>query len=144
MTKPLKPLTQMQYNFCSNYIKNGFNVKQAALDAGYSDYYARTKANYLIEIPSIRTRVERAYQKAESNLGMDWQWKLKKLKRVIDAYIPDEGEIALNTFETSVAIKALAELNKMQGDYAPDKRISMTVDATQGRLIEARKQYKDY
>lgn len=142
MSKLVKPLTQMQYKFCSNYIKNGFNVKQAAIDAGYSEHYARTKANYLIDLPAIRTRVETAYKQAQDRLGLDWQWKLKKLERVINEFIPNEG--SLNSRKARVGLQALAELNKMQGDYAPDKRISMTVDATQGRLLEARKQYKDY
>ena len=144
MRKNHNLLTQKQYNFCSSYIKNGFNAYQAAIEAGYSHHYANTKAPMLLKLEPIKERIEKAYQVAEDKLGISWQWKLKKLKRVIEAYIPDDPEANLNTFETTVGLKALAELNKMQGDYAPDKRISMTVDATQGRLLEARKQYKDY
>lgn len=144
MTKQKPILTQKQYNFCSSYIKNGFNAYQAAIEAGYSHNYANVKSALLLKHPVIKERITRAYDKAELQLGMDWQWKLKKLQRVIDAFIPDDLGKKLNTFETGIALKAIAELNKMHGDYAPDKRISMTVDATQGKLLEARKQYKEY
>jgi phage terminase small subunit len=144
MTKQRTILTQKQYNFCSSYIKNGFNAYQAAINAGYSHNYANVKAPMLLQHPIIKQRIEKAYTKAEDQLGMDWQWKLRKLKRVIDTFIPDDDTTKLNTFETGIALKAIAELNKMHGDYAPDKRISMTVDATQSKLLEARKQYKEY
>ena len=144
MSKQRPLLTQKQFDFCSSYIKNGFNAYQAALSAGYTHNYANVKAPLLLQHPIIKARIEKAYDKTENQLGLDWQWKLKKLQRVINEFIPDDSTKRLNTFETGIALKAIAELNKMHGDYAPDKRISMTVDATQSKLLEARQQYKEY
>ena len=141
--KIVKP-TQMQHDFCSAYIKNGFNAKQAALTAGYSHSYAHVKAIQLLDKPEIKARVESAYKMAERKLGLDWEWKLKKLKRIITEIIPDDETSPIKLGAVREAIKAIAELNKMAGDYAPEKRLSMTVDATQHKLDEVKKQYKEY
>lgn len=144
MTQKIKPLSQMQYNFCSAYIRNGFNGYQAAITAGYTKKSALVHAHKLLEKPLIKEKVMTAYQKAEAQLGIDFLWKLTKLKRVVEQCIPDDETKKLKPLYMRVGLQALGELNKMQGDYAPEKRLSMTVDATQAKLLEARKQYKDY
>lgn len=140
----LKPLTEKQYSFVTNYIKNGFNAYQAARDAGYSEYFARTKTLTLVEHPNIKHRIEKAFQKVEQRIEVSFDWRINKLKRLIDAIIPDDTTKAINVRQGKTAIAAMAELNKMFGDYAPDKRLSVTVDATKERLQEARRQYEEY
>lgn len=141
-------LTQKQYDFTVNYIKNGFNAYQAALEAGYSDNYARFKAPGLINHPSINNRITKAYQQVEieerRTLCMTIRDKAKVLDRIIRAVVPLDESQPVNMKFANEAIKAISELNKMQGDYAPDKRLSITVDATKDRLLEARKQYEEY
>lgn len=141
-------LTQKQYDFTLNYIKNGFNAYQAAIDAGYSHNYARFKAPSLIHNPVINQRVTKAYQTIEMQqmkaICMSMQDKVKVLDRIIRAVIPlDETEpVKLDYMKD--AIRAISELNKMSGDYAPDKRLSITVDATKEKLKEVRKIYDEY
>ena len=141
-------LTQKQYDFTLNYIKNGFNAYQAALDAGYSASYAKFKSHTLIHNPVINQRVTKAYQTIEmqqmKTLCMSIQDKAKVLDRIIRAVIPlDETEpVKLDYMKD--AIRAISELNKMAGDYAPDKRLSITVDATKEKLKEVRKIYDEY
>ena len=146
--KATKPLTEMQYNFVTNYIKNGFNAYQAAISAGYSHDYANSTIPRMLEQPNIKPRIEKAMAKAEdkliNHLGLTYEWKAKKLKRVIEEFIPEDKTIKLNASQTKVGLSALAELNKMQGDYAPDKRLSVTVDATKEKLEEIKKQYEEY
>lgn len=142
-----KTLTEMQHNFVINYIKNGFNIKQAALAAGYSESFAHVHSHKLIAHPVIKEKIENAYRIIESGhnrvLCMTLYDKAKVLTDIIEDILnKDEGEPKRHLY--NVAINAVKELNKMQGDYAPDKRLNVTVDATKERLEEARRQYKEF
>lgn len=144
----MNQLTQRQHDFVINYIKNGFNVYQAAIDAGYSPSFAKSRSGELIHHPIINEKISKAYQAEEmknmKEICMSMVDKAKVLDRIIRAVVPLDPNEPVNMKYASEAIKAVAELNKMQGDYAPDKRLSITVDATKERLIEARKQYDEY
>ena len=137
-------LTQKQREFCTNYVGNGLNIYKAALEAGYSHKYSRVLAPKLLDHPLIKERITKAFNNAEERLTLTWEWKLKKLKRVIDTYIPDDSSQELIQSNVKVGLIALAELNNMQGDYAPVKRLSMTVDATKNKLEEVRRIYEEY
>jgi phage terminase small subunit len=144
--KSTKPLSQRQYDFTVNYIKNGFNAHQAALDAGYSKGFATCQTQTLITNPSIQERIGKAYQKAEkkiiNTLGITFVWKMKRLKHVVEQYLPLDKD--LKASDVKVGLQALSEMNKMMGDYAPDKRLNLTVDATESKMKEVRKIYEDY
>lgn len=148
MTKYDQDLTQRQYDFVLNYIKNGFNAKQAAIQAGYSSSYAHYRAHALLDHPMVRNRIERAHQKIElkreANLMITYAEKVEILKRIIYDIVPKDPSEEPKRKLYPEAIKAMSELNKMQGDYAPDKRLSVTVDATKEKLIDARRQYEEY
>lgn len=139
-----KQLTDMQANFVINYIKNGFNMYRAAKDAGYSESYSRIQSHKLMHNPLIQEKINLLRRDTEKKIPIAWDWKVKKLLRVINEYIPDDNTIALKNDQVKTALTAMQELNRMQGDYAPDKRLSMTVDATKDKLIEVRRQYKEY
>ncbi len=141
MTK--KPLTPMQYTFCSEYVKNGGNAYQAAIKAGYSESYSQFKAPSLIHKPRLAERMESALRRIEHKLDVPFEWRINKLKRLVNAIIPD-GEGDIKIVHGKIAIQALAEINKMYGDYAPEKRMNMTVNATLDKLTEARKAYEEF
>lgn len=141
MTKK-REMTQMQSKFAENYVKNGFNAYQAALDAGYSESSARVRSHTMLDKQPIRERLDNAFCRVEVDLAVGFKWRVEKLKRLIDEGIPDEGEI--NQAHARLALAAIAEMNKMYGDYAPDKRLSVTVDATKEKLNEARRQYEEF
>ncbi len=139
-----KPLTPMQYTFCSTYIKNGFNAYQAAVHAGYSEKYALTQTKKLITNPLVKERITQAFAKVDDKLGVAFEWRVSKLKRIVNAIVPDDEHEEIKLVHGKVAIQALAEINKMYGDYAPEKRLNMTVNATLDKLTEARKAYEEY
>ena len=143
----LPELTQLQYDFVKNYITNGFNAEQAAISAGYSQTVVDTRAFCLPNSPSVKPLIDKALDKARdtilSRLGVGLTWRIKKLKKVVDQYIPDDAPIQSHE-PCAVALKAIAELNKIAGDYAPDKRLALTVDLTKDKLKEARKIYDEY
>ncbi|MFA6080734.1 MAG: terminase small subunit [Candidatus Gracilibacteria bacterium] len=137
-------LTELQYKFAHLYIANGFNAYQAALGAGYSESFAKIKSHELPANPRIQKRITEITADEKSCLGLSWEYKAGKLKKVIDRYIPDDDKIDMKTDKVKVALAAIAELNKMQGDYAPDKKLSVNVDMTKEKLIEAKRVYEEY
>ncbi len=139
-----KHLTTQQEEFVINYIKNGYNAYNAALTAGYSKTFADTGAYKLVHHPIIQKRLTKALKRADNKLNMTFEWKMKKLKRIIDQYIPDDINVELKESQVKIGLQAMGELNKMQGDYAPDKRLSVTVDATKEKIIEAKKAYDEF
>lgn len=145
--KTNKPLTPKQQSFVINYIKNGFNGYQAMVDAGYSHTVARVKVTSMLDNPNIKQRLAKAYQKVEARhelmLCMSIQDKAKILTQIIYDIVPQDGSEPKRDYYKD-ALKAINELNKMQGDYAPDKRLNVTVDATKERLLEARRQYEEF
>lgn len=142
-----KPLPQKQYDFVVNYIKNGFNGKEAAIKAGYSRYSAYSQSVSLLAKPEIKDKLEKAYEQVEKKvihtLGITFVWKLKRLKHIVEQYIPIDGT-ELKQSDVRVGLQALSEINKMTGDYAPDKRLNVTYDATSTKMKEVRKVYDEF
>ena len=145
--KTRRQLTDKQQNFILNYIKNGCNGYKAMIDAGYTHDAARCKVNTMLDHPLIRERINGAFKKVESRrelaIFMTLHEKIGVLTRIIDDVIPRDGSEPKRDYYKD-ALKALQELNKMQGDYAPDKRLNVTVDATKDRLKEAKRIYEEY
>lgn len=136
-------LTEKQIKFCIALAENGGNAYQAAIKSGYSENYARIKAHKLARKPSIKERLAVAYQQAENDFDISFEWKIKKLKRIIDLVSDDLAQV-VTPAQARAAIQAIAELNKMEGHLAPNKRLNLTVDVTKARLLEAKRQYEEY
>jgi phage terminase small subunit len=145
--KVKKQLTEMQHQFVVNYIRNGFNLKQAALDAGYSKSFAHVGSYKLISHPIIKERIEKAYRIVEATqdrtLCMTLQEKARVLSQIIYDIVPQDGSQPKRS-QYKDAINAIKELNHMSGDYAPDKRLNLTVNATKDKLLEAKRQYEEF
>lgn len=60
-------------------------------------------------------------------MKITYEWKLNKLKRIIDAFIADE--VCLIPKEVSIALHAISEMNKMQGHYSTEKHVNINVKA---------------
>lgn len=142
-----KNLTEQQQQFVVNYVTNGFNAQQAAKDADYSDYSAQTRPYQLLQKPEIQQRIAKARTSLdadfEEKMGITIRHKCEMLLRIINDVLPADGTIPLRKHYDQ-AMRALDMLNKMQGHYAPDKRLAVTVDATKERLLEAKRVYEDY
>lgn len=134
-----KNLTEKQHNFVNNYISNGFNATSAALDAGYSPKYAESQAYKLVNHPAINERLSDAYKEAEKTIGVPFDERANILKQIIKSC--ENSPIAQ---DKRVMITAIAELNKMTGGYAPNRKVSVTIDATKERLNEAKRVYEEY
>ena len=60
-------------------------------------------------------------------MSVSYEWKLKKLKQVVDTFINDAA--CLTPKEVSTALQAIAEMNKMQGHYSAEKHVTINVNA---------------
>jgi hypothetical protein len=142
----VKPLTTKQISFCKYYVSNGFNAKQAALKAGYSESVSHTGKAILMSNPLVRETIDKAIAKVQESaldkVGASFVNRCKRLWRVVDDTIPEVGEIRHAYVRNAIA--AIAELNKMGGDYAPDKSLRLTVDMTKEKMKEVEKVYNDF
>lgn len=136
-------LNPKQSAFCDEYISNGFNAYKAALKVGYSESYASKQSTVLTSNPLIQQRVSNVFGDVEKDLGVTFEWRVNVLKQIINDIIPNDGsEPKRSHYKT--AIMAIGEINKMYGDYAPQKLFNMTVKATLDKLQDARKAYDEY
>lgn len=138
----VKQLTDLQQGFAIAYVRNGGNAYQAAIDAGYNEAHAKQHSYSLLEIPLIQERINTIVQHKDSETLADYQWKIYKLKRVVEKFIPDDTE--LSAYDVRTGLQAIAELNKMMGHYAPDRKLTVNYDATKQKLKDVKKQYEEY
>lgn len=139
-------LTNRQQNLVVNYVKSNFSAHKAALQSDYTANTAKVESHEMIAKPKIKERLACALGDRDSlfmkELGMTLEWQMRKLRRVVEDGIPEEGE--LKSHKVKVAISAIDLINKIQGNYAPDRQLRITVDATQEKIEEAQRVYKEY
>lgn len=58
-------------------------------------------------------------------MSLTYEWKLNKLKHVVEAFITDEA--SLTPQEVRIALLAISEMNKMQGHYSPEKHVNVNI-----------------
>lgn len=123
-------LTPKQKLFCDVYKTNGFNATQAALVAGYSEKCSHQIGYENIRKPYIKGYLDACMKETAEKLGINNDWILKKLKFGVDVAIPDIDENdgkktaieKMNRFDFHAGIKGIAEINKMLGNYEPEKK----------------------
>ncbi|PKE47248.1 terminase small subunit [Macrococcoides caseolyticum] len=64
-------LSLKQQKFADEYIINGGNATQAAIKAGYSEKYANTNANKLLQNTTIQSYIEERVKQASDERLMD-------------------------------------------------------------------------
>ena len=116
-------LNQRQRRFIDAYIDTGIGAeayRQAGYNDGGADSVSTCAARLLRNAPVAQALVQRQ-QQIESASLLSLQEKLRVL-----------GEIALanQTTDPMVAIRAIAELNRMEGHYAPTRTQTTTGHVT--------------
>ena len=124
-------LNYKQKLFLDAYVKNGFeNATNCAILAGYSEKTARSMASAIIRSENgkkyLDFKKEQLIEKYIPDITVEW--KLKRLKRLIELCIPPTA-IYKEHVDGRTAIAAIAELNKMQGHYAPERSLNANINA---------------
>ena len=114
--------------FVGHYLANGFNGWNAAIKAGYSETTANGKARQLLGMPVVKKEIARVVDKKLEMLGITAEWKMLKLKEIINKCAQGEG-LKDGHIHPPGVIAGISELNKMQGHYAPEKLLNLNVKA---------------
>ena len=135
--KKYKPreLTEQQLVFCEAYLAGETQTYSAVL-AGYKS--PKRAGSSLLMCKRIITYLDKR-QSQLSKVPITFEDKAERLMHVVSEAIPLNSEL---TKQVDTGIKAIAELNKMQGHYAPAQVQTVQVDATLEDIRNARQQYK--
>jgi phage terminase small subunit len=145
---PVNPRTELQIAYeqlppllpqqalMLNYILDGDNYTEAYRKAGYTSQYAKQAATVLVSRNPLKAHLDYFFHEMAKIVTPEYL--INKLvsitERAIDINSPfQNGELA---------IKAIAELNKMQGNYAQQTVNVNTISASIEDLRNARNEYK--
>ncbi len=134
--KRIRKLSEKNKLLALEYIRNGGNAYQAAITIGMTEYAAKSSAHRILKVPYVKDYIEKQMKQIEDNLGITFEWKLRKLKTVVEQAIPNE-EVPVDKDLGKLAVTCITEMNKMQGDYAATKVINThTVDESDLRILK--------
>lgn len=97
-------LTQKQKLFADEYIKSG-NATQSAIQAGYSNRYAHTNANKLLQNTTIKAYINAKMAEIESHKIADAKEVLEFYTRVLREEVTEEVVVATKTDVVTVEKK---------------------------------------
>lgn len=132
----MKKLRIKWKKFADEYIKLG-NVYQSAINAGYSENYARTNAYKLLEKDSIKSYIDERMKELEEEAIADQAEILKYLTRIIRDEEREEVLVNVGNFEQEKQeikisakdkIKAAELLGKRYGSWTD--KIDISSDLT--------------
>ena len=112
----MKILTSKQEKFCVNYFTTG-NATQSAIEAGYSAKTATVIASSNLKKPNLAERIKELRDRAVSDKIMSVIERKERLTEIAKEEILNNQGIPMRQSN----IFAIAELNKMEGVYAPTK-----------------------
>ncbi|WP_342220243.1 terminase small subunit [Rickettsiella endosymbiont of Miltochrista miniata] len=126
MSKLPNGLTIRQTKFCQNYTLPPHNATQSAISAGYSYHIAKTIGSRLKTNPKIQDYLKTLQSDLESQMTVSYEWKLDKLKQIVEVFI-DSKDLSPN--KVNSAIQAISEMNKMQGHYSAERHVNFNIKA---------------
>ena len=109
-----KMLNQRQELFCINYV-SGMSGTESAIKAGYEPASATVTASRMLRYDNITERIALLNAPAVMRVQSTKDAKLQVLEEIY-THKPDS-----ETITGMVVTRAIAEHNKMEGDYAPEK-----------------------
>lgn len=130
-----RELTNQQITFCEAYIA-GEMASKAAQIAGYKS--PARAAQYLLSTNRIKRYIAKQQPRIQK-LPVTVEYKTSKLQHIVEQAIPDDEPL---TKHVDIGIKAIQELNKMQGHYSPTQVQQVTVEASIEDIRNAQKEYK--
>jgi phage terminase small subunit len=140
-----KKLTLQQQNFVKLFIQTS-NAKQSLIQAGFKCKHPDRYAHQLLKKPQIQELLEKTRSEVQKKTEVTFEWKVQKLQEIIDRslnqHLQDDDGSGKKLVLSDTAIKAIAELNKMQGHYAPEKRENLNVNTSLENIRRVRDEYK--
>jgi hypothetical protein len=129
--------------FCHAYLMNGLDLRKTAKDLGKD---ARTYERYLAQ-EHVKNYIKKRVSEVEEEFKVSFSEKLKFIWRIANLCCPDWADTDdLKNLRPDIAIKAIGEMNKMQGHHAPEELLlKRDLDVEKGNskvdeLLEKHKQ----
>lgn len=152
--KKTRELSAKQIIFVEEHFVNGESTAEAARRAGYGKNAAvignslaksQNVLRHVAKIAAVNPLTAQAQHEVLAakfanhspalNLQESFEWKIGKLVKIINLNVPDdENNISsdpgsVKRYQFGAALGAIAELNKMQGHYAPSKSVNLDIKA---------------
>lgn len=123
----MKKLRIQWKKFADEYIKLG-NVYQSAINAGYSENYARTNAYKLLEKDSIKSYIDERMKELEEEAIADQSEILKYLTRIIRDEEREEVLVNVGNFEQEKQEIKISAKDKIRAAELLGKRYGSWTD----------------
>ena len=111
-------LNARQKAFCEYYVASG-NATEAAIKAGYSETYSKTRTNVLLQNVEICRYINELQEKAKSSRIMT----AIERREFLTSMIKD------GTVKDTDRLKALDILNKMDGEYTQKVEVNGNINS---------------
>jgi phage terminase small subunit len=140
-------LTHKQFSFYNNLIgqmkeTGKMDVKQAIIKAGFSPKNYSAIASRLLKKTEGQAYLKSLQVKSTHSAIATMEWVMEKLVLVVRAGISDNGVINGKFLRDS--LRALSEINKIKGYYAPDKKVNLNMTMDDLQVTRARELAKKY
>ena len=137
LEQKLRPKQEL---FCEAYTSNGFNAKQAAIEAGYSEHTSAEMGYENLNKPHVKAAIDEKLRESAERLGAGRDWRMQMLKDI--AEISKNGGATKEGYaHPTGVIGAVSELNRMCGSYDKGDQDG-ELPATRGDIAELMKQYR--
>lgn len=136
MALPKKQLTPKQLQFVKHYLVCP-NASEAARRAGYEVEQCYLIGTKLLKDHRVKGLIQEYREDYKETVLVTYDWKSNKLKQIVEMAMT-RGEVdAMGRPLVSIdhALKAIAEMNKMAGHYAPEQVMNTNVNVT-GNLTD--------
>jgi phage terminase small subunit len=113
-------LNHRERKFCHAYLMNGLDLTQTVKEIGKD---ARTYIRYLHK-EHVQNYLKKRVAEVEEEFKVSFHQKIECLWRIVRICFPEgctTEDLRLLGLRPEVAIKAIGEMNKMQGHYAPEE-----------------------
>jgi len=98
-----KNLNERQRSFCLHYLKNGWNAKQAAISAGYSELNAESIGCRLSRNIKVASYIAQFQEDIEKTVGLSKAMILSEQKRIV-------FDKRTNSKERQAAIRSIVDI----------------------------------
>lgn len=140
-------LTQKQFSFYNNLIEQmkttgKMNPPQAAIDAGFSPNHVSKMASNLLKKPEGQAYLQSIQQKPIAKATASLEWVMNKLTNIVNLDVQKDG--MPNYQALQCVLKAIGEINKIKGHYAPDKKVNLNMTMDDVQFERAKQLAKKY
>lgn len=133
-------ITDKEKLFAMYYVENGFNAKQAAIAAGYSEKTATVQGSTILTRPNVRAYVEHLKANLAEHIGISAYQCAKELSHIAFADIRDYFDSEGNPLPLDkLTEKAARNLNSIEVEKLGDEKVVVVTKLkTNDKLVAMR------